>query len=320
MSIPYPDSETERDHWILERRPARAVLNTDEPYGFFLEQECSIDGQVISVATIFLTNRECPLRCVMCDLWRHTTLNTVSPGSIPRQIDFALKRLPQACAIKLYNSGSFFDPRAIPPDDYQEIAARVLGFDRVIVECHPQLVGERSLEFRNLLEGRLEVAMGLETANPKVLKKLNKRMTLQQFAVAADYLRRHDIDLRVFILVQPPFMKANESLYWAERSIDFAFDCGATVAALIPTRTGNGAMESLAAAGEFAPPKLGVLERAITYGIGLKRGRVVADLWDLKMDSDCPSCFDARVTCLRETNLRQEITEPIACDKCKERV
>lgn len=317
---PYPDNTADRDRWIIAQRPARVALNMHEPYGFFVEQECSPVGEIIPVATILLTNRECPLRCVMCDLWRHTLEEPVSRGAIPRQIDFALEKLPHARTVKLYNSGSFFDPHAIPPDDYREIAARIRTFERVVVECHPLLVGARCLEFKSLLSGRLEVAMGLETANPTILEKLNKRMTLKQFAVAADFLESNDIDLRVFILVQPPFMKTGESLYWAQKSIDFAFACKALAVTLIPTRGGNGAMEELAASGDFVAPDLDVLEKAVSYGVSLKRGLVFADLWDLKPNSHCVSCLDARLARLKEMNLRQEIIEPVTCDQCKELV
>ncbi len=37
-----------------------------------------------------------------------------------------------------------------------------------------------------------------------------------------------------FILVKPPFLSEQEALYWADRSLDFAFSCGAAAAALIP--------------------------------------------------------------------------------------
>ncbi len=57
---------------------------------------------------------------------------------------------------------------------------------------------------------------------------------------------------------------------------------GATAATLIPTRAGNGAMEVLAASGEFASPSLHTLESATEYGLGLKAGRVFADLWGLR--------------------------------------
>ena len=150
------------------------------------------------------------------------------------------------------------------------------------MESHPALVGSRTLDFRDQVAGRLEVAMGLETVHPDVLSRLNKGMTLKQFSDAARWLRKNDIDLRVFILIQPPFMDETEALEWAERSLDFAFDCGATGASLIPTRGGNGALDELQRAGEFSPPRMKTIEAAASYGLGLKRGRVFVDLWDLQ--------------------------------------
>jgi radical SAM enzyme (TIGR01210 family) len=203
----YPARFSGRDRWILSRRPARNPLNPYRPWAFLLEQEPDGSGAVVPVATVFLTNRECPWRCVMCDLWRNTLEQKTPPGAILAQIEFALSQMGPARHIKLYNSGSFFDPHAIPPEDYPAIAGRVGCFERVIVENHPALVNESCLRFRDLLGMELEIAMGLETAHPTVLEKLNKRVTLDRFAAAAGFLRSHGIALRVFILVQPPFMR-----------------------------------------------------------------------------------------------------------------
>jgi len=312
----YPDERTGRDAWILARRPDRNSLDPSQPYAFFVEDECSASGEIVPVATVFLTNCECPWRCVMCDLWKNTLAETVPVGAIPAQIDYALERLPPARQIKLYNSGSFFDVKAIPPRDYPAIVSRVASFDRVIVECHPALVGENCFRFKEQLTGRLEVAMGLETVHPQILERLNKRMTTDQFASAAALLREHDIDLRVFILVKPPFMCEEEAVYWAERSLDFAFDCGAAAAALIPTRAGNGAMEELASIGEFSPPRLATLEAAAAYGLALNHGRVFVDLWDVNPATACPPCYESRIARLRAMNLRQSISEAISCAHC----
>jgi archaeosine synthase beta-subunit len=311
----YPKTRMDRDVWILARRPVRNALDPSQPYAFFVEDECSADGEIVSVATVFLTNRECPWRCLMCDLWKNTLTETV-PGAIPSQIDYALEHLLPVRHIKLYNSGSFFDTRAIPLQDYPAILSRVASFERVIVECHPALVSESCFRFNDQLTGRLEVAMGLETVHPEILERLNKGMTSDQFATAASRLREHNIDLRVFILVKPPFMRQQEALYWAERSLDFAFACGATAATLIPTRPGNGALEELANLGDFSQPRLATLEAAVAYGISLNRGRVFADLWDGKPPTECPHCYPSRIARLRSMNLQQSISEPVSCPHC----
>lgn len=313
----YPAASHERDKWILERRPARLALDPFNPYAFSVEDECSASREVVPVATIFLTNRECPWRCLMCDLWRNTLREKVPIGAIPAQIDHALARLPAARQIKLYNSGSFFDRQAIPIDDYAAIAARLNSFEHLIVESHPALLGDDCLKFRDLLKGRLEVAMGLETVHPEILPRLNKRMTLEQFSMAAEWLAKNQIDLRAFILVKPPFMDKEEALRWAERSLDFVFECHASVASLIPTRPGNGALDALAAGGEFSSPRMETLEAAAEYGLSLKKGRVFADLWDLQRVSTCLCCYDDRRKRLNEMNLSQSFRSPVDCAACR---
>lgn len=312
----YPATNLERDKWILERRPARETLDPQKPYSFFVEEELSASGEILPVATIFLTNGECPWRCVMCDLWRNTLTTSVPAGAIPAQIDFALSQVPPARILKLYNSGSFFDSRAIPVEDHAAIAGRADNFERLIVETHPALVDDDCVRFRDRLKCRLEIAMGLETVHPEVLPKLNKRMTLDQFSTAATFLRKHDMDLRVFVLVQPPFMQPDEAVLWAQRSVDFAFDCGATIVTLIPTRGGNGAMEGLASNRQFSPPRLETLEASFSYGLGLKRGRVFADLWDAERIPSCPVCKIPRISRLRHMNLSQVNLAQARCPSC----
>jgi archaeosine synthase beta-subunit len=314
---PYPSRPEERSRWIVEQRPSRAALDPYKPYAFLVEDERSAQGEIVPVATIFLTNRECPWRCVMCDLWKNTLTQSVPIGAIPAQISHALSQLPQTRQIKLYNSGSFFDRNAIPAEDHSAIAVQLSPFERTIVECHPSLVNDSCLAFRDLIPNQLEIAMGLETTHPETLDRLNKRMTLDQFALAAAFLRANAIGLRVFILVQPPFMPPEQSLHWAQRSLDFAFDCGATAATLIPTRGGNGAMETLAVRGQFAPPSLATVEAVAHYGIGLQRGRVFADLWDIRnAPHPCPACYEVRIARLQQMNLNQIIPALIECATC----
>jgi archaeosine synthase beta-subunit len=299
------------DDWILAQRPPRSPLSPDRPHAWLMEPEPVADGRLVDVATLFLTNRECPFRCLMCDLWKYTITERLPPGRIPEQIRWGLSQLPSATHLKLYNAGSFFDPLAVPPADYPEIATLAAPFERVIVECHPRLVGQRCRDFRRLLRPELEVALGLETAHPEVLGRLNKRMTLDDFARATAALRADGVSVRTFILVRPPFLTDEEGLEWARRSLDYAFGLGVECCSLIPTRDGNGAMEELARQEMFAPPSLESLEQALEYGLSLRAGRVFLDLWDVKHVSPDAPDRAARLARLARMNGTQRL-EPAA--------
>ena len=158
-----------------------------------------------------------------------------------------------------------------------------------------------------------EVAVGLETAHPEVLERLNKKMTLDAFRRAADFLAEHDIALRVFVLLSPPFMAAGEAVEWACRSLDVAAGCGATVSTVIPTRGGNGAMEAIG--GLFEPPRLRGLEAAVEYGVSMGAMRVFCDLWNVERFFDC-ECSGHRAARLAVINREQHAPLPVVCACC----
>ena len=298
---------------ILAARPPKNKVDADQPYAFFVEPEYSTNGTVVDTATLFLTNRECPFRCLMCGLWKNTTDFTVAPGAISRQIDFALSRLPVAKQIKLYNSGNFFDGRAIPRDEHDEIARRVEKFTTVVVENHPRLCSRLCLEFRDRLTAQLEIALGLETVHPDILPALNKRMTVEDFDRAVRFLVSESISVRAFVLLRPPFLDDSAGITWAVRSVEHAFSRGVGCCVIIPTRADNGIMERLQTHGQFAPPSLGALERTLETCLALRQGRVFVDLWDVERLSACPQCRPARIERLRQMNLRQELLPTVTC-------
>jgi hypothetical protein len=253
----------------------------------------------------------------MCDLWKNTTDETIAAGLIPEQIEWALKQMPDIKHVKLYNSGSFFDIRAIPEDDYEKIAALLKNLETVIVECHPRLINEKCLNFRDMLKPDLHVAMGLETVHPEILHILNKKMTVDDFRNSVNFLTNNGIHSRAFILLRPPLLSESEAVYWAERSIDLAFDTGVECCTIIPVRAGNGAMDFLLKKGDFNMPDIHSLETVLEYGLGLKAGRVFADVWDLGLFSKCNKCIVERTARIINMNLSQTIATPIECE-CNE--
>jgi archaeosine synthase beta-subunit len=307
------------DKRIVSLRGKKNQVDPLRPYGWIVERERTISGKIEETGIIFLTNRECPFHCLMCDLWKNTTDVSVPAGAIPTQIAWALDQMPDVKHLKLYNSGSFFDAKAIPKEDYKEIATLLNKFKSIIVECHPKLINEKCLKFRDMLVPELHIALGLETVHPGILLSLNKHMTLEDFSNAVGFLAKHDIHTRSFILLRPPLLSESEGIYWAERSVDFAFSTGVECCTIIPVRGGNGAMDFLMKNGDFSQPDIRSLETVLEYGIGLNSGRVFADVWDLGIFSSCNICLDDRSKRLIEMNLNQKILPPVECE-CNPRI
>ncbi len=327
----YPVTARARDRFVLERRGPRLQHDPWRYQGVIVEDERTADGSRARMATVLLTGRECPWRCTMCDLWTFTTVSDTPVGAIPAQIAAARASLRdnpvRITGMKLYNAGSFFDPRAVPDADYEAVAAALAGLTRVIVESHPALVGARVDRLLAALVRQreahalpaLEVAMGLETAHPVALDRLNKRFTVKRFAQAANALETRGVALRVFLLISPPFIPVHEQDDWLLRSVDAAFSCGASVVSLVPTRPGNGAIDALAARGSFRAPGLDDIERSVALALTHARdyGRVFVDLWDLQRFAHCQQCFASRRDRLHAMNLEQRVLPQSACLNCE---
>lgn len=314
--IGYPEGGRARNLWVRRLRPARLGLE-EHPPSVLVEAEPCEGGRTVEVATVFLSNRECPWSCVMCDLWKHALPRRSPSGAVAAQVEEGVAAVPACPWIKLYNAGSLFDEAAIRPAERNAIARAVGQFERVIVECHPALVGPSVSDFAARLGGRLEVAMGLETACEETLAKLNKGVTLDGFARAVAYLRRHGVEARAFVLLPPPFMTRAAGLESAARSAVFAESCGVRLTVIIPTRSGNGSLDALARVGQFEAPDVRLLEAALERAQACCcTSLVLADLWDVDALAACPVCLEARCERLRRMNCGQRPTPPVSCAAC----
>ena len=83
-------------------------------------------------------------------------------------------------------------------------------------------------------------------------------------------------------------------------------------------RAGNGALDRLREAGEFVPPRLPTLERALEAVLELRRGRAFADTWDLEQFSACAACLEQRRQRLHQMNRQQSIPPKLGCPVCGE--
>ena len=312
MSVQSADSR------IRGLRPPKPRVDPYRAHGTLIEKERRPGGRIEESLTVFLAGAECPFACSFCDLWQWTIDGPTPPGALSAQVEQALgeNRSTKTDRIKLYNASNFFDPRAVPPADVDEIAALLDGVEAVTVESHAATIGKRSTDFARAISGRLEVAIGLESIHPVAMARSNKRLDLARFDRAVSLLTTHEIDVRVFVLLGMPYVPPSESVEWTVRTVEHAASMGASVVSIIPVRGGNGEVERLERLGFFTPPTLTQLEAALTATIAQPGTVVTTDLWDIAQVNACEECREARVARLRAANVTGVLEAAPSCGAC----
>ena len=270
------------------------------------------DGRVGEVGMIAVNDRHCPYSYAGCDLWREMTEDSPSQGRIPDQIEQALADLPKVDAVKLCNAGNFFDEAFISDAERRRIADLCSAYRWVMIESRPELVDDCAVCFARLLQGRLEIGMGLETVEATIPALLNGPAALADFERAARFMAYHGVALRALVMVKPPFVSEVRALELTIQNIDYAVMLGAKTVALIPTRSSPGAMEWLEAERFFAPPSLWTLYHAAAHGAGVETANVLVDARDLHRLTSCSDCLGAFEAAFRTLNVTQHLPA-VAC-------
>jgi hypothetical protein len=282
------------------------------------EREATGTGSIVDVGTVFLTARECPFGCTFCDLWTHTLADRPPVGAIVSQVEQALQEFADAPWLKLYNSGNFFDPQSIPRVDRHRLLELCGHAERLVVENHPRLCGHEVREYAAAFTGRLEVAMGLESIQPGLLAAFQKAMTIADYQRAVERLMDWQIDVRTFVMIDPPGTETGRAIEWAIASAEFAARHGSRCIALIPARASSvdssHPRQHLAATA--CPMDIRTLEHcAAALPLGRVGGPVFTiDLWDFDRLTGCPECRERRRARLQTINLHQVLPPEICCD------
>lgn len=279
-----------------------------------IDTERETDGSLAQTLSLFLVGAKCPFRCVYCDLGDAMIDGATPVGSLPNQIRLGIAAAQVDCnTIKLYNASNFFEKRAVPSVDDATIAQLVSAYQRVVVECHPRLIGGRMERFADALPGALEVAMGLETVHPAALPRLQKAMSLEDYDRAAERIDKHGCTHRAFVLICAPFVPPEASLEWTVKTARYAAERGARMISLIPLRPRVGSAVPM-----FAPSLVAV-EQALEGSLQAAPGAVVqVDPWALAHLSACPACSQVRQQRIVRMNLSGAIEPPVQCLTCPE--
>ena len=120
--------------------------------------------------------------------------------------------------VKIFTSGSFFDPCEVPPPFLADVATAFRG-KLLIAETRPEYVMEEVLGpfIETLDDGSwkkpLYCAIGLETSNDAIREKcINKGFAFQDFKDAVGRARKAGAGVKAYLLLKPLFLTEKESV------------------------------------------------------------------------------------------------------------
>jgi len=163
---------------------------------------------------------------------------------------------------KIFTSGSFFDQRELSVAQILEIMAAVSqsGASELTVESRPEFIDADVISrCQRELGGnvKLEVAIGLESANNDVLKyHINKGFTLERFVEKAELLRRHEALVKTYLLLKPPLLTEYEAILDVVRSARTVEDISDTISINPTSIHRDSLVEQLWKRGKYRPPYL----------------------------------------------------------------
>ena len=188
-------------------------------------------GDVLPSLTIILKTGGCRHnRCRMCSyrLERYTDHTEDHLASLLlSQLDWISARYPleDIPMVKIYTSGSFFDPAEVPPV-VVDAAAELFRGKLVIAETRPEFVEAGRLEeFQARIDTGewktpLTVAMGLETTNDFIREKcIDKGFSWEDFLAAVREARTAGAGVKAYLLHKPLFLTEQEALLDMQQSI-----------------------------------------------------------------------------------------------------
>ena len=300
-----------------DRRPSPAEPDAARRYvNQWVEPE-ALGTERVSAFVVILKTRGCywadAKGCSMCGYAKDTLGRSATPEELAEQFDRVLTRYRGEPYVKVYTSGSFLDDREVDSESRQRFVRAFSGrARRLLFETLPEFATAETLApLRAAFAGELEVALGLETADPLVLARyVHKNAPPEAYFSAADRVREAGARAKAYLLLKPPYLTEAEAADDVVRSIGIAaqrFDA----LSVNPVHIQNGTVvEWLYHRGRYRPPWLWSVVEALSRGA---RDRGSARLVSFptagglaRGPHNCGEC-DARVlAAIEEASLAQE--------------
>lgn len=201
--------------------------DSQKPVSYWHENDV-LDDKIVDTFVIIFRTIGCSWArqsgCSMCGYFNDSMWKEVSEKDLLIQFENAMKSYSKQKFVKIFTSGSFLDDCEISPKVRKQILNKLAETtDKISVESRPEYIKDKTLkEIKKILDlKKFEVGLGLETASDFIRKNcLNKGFTFRDYKNASNKLKKHEIDIKTYVLIKPPFLTEKESIDDAIKTVD----------------------------------------------------------------------------------------------------
>jgi archaeosine synthase beta-subunit len=314
-------------HVARERRPPPRSEDSARRYVNLWTEEEALGEERVTAFVLILKTRGCywaDLKgCSMCGYAKDTLGRSATPEELAIQLEHALERYHGEPYVKVYTSGSFLDDREVDPDSRLRLVRAFSGrARRLLFETLPEFATAPALTpLKSAFEGEIEVAQGLESAQPAVLQRfVNKGATPDEYFVAAERIRALGLRAKAYLLLKPPYLTESEAVEDVVQSVERAaphFDS----LSINPVHIQNGTVvEYLYRRGRYRPPWLWSLRAALVRGARLRGAARLMSFPTAgglaRGPHNCGVCDAGVLAAIEEASLAQQFDplEGLECD------
>lgn len=206
-------------------KPNKTDKNT--PVSCWSEKDL-LNDKVVDVFIIIFKTRGCSWTlksgCSMCGYFNDSILSEVSDEELLKQFEYTLKKYKEEKFVKIFTSGSFLDDKEISPNIRQKILKKLYETaEKISVESRPEYITNKSIEnIKTIIDSKIfEIGIGLETADDLIRKNnINKGFTFNEYKKATNIMKKHNIKIKTYVLVKPPFLTEEQAIKDAVNTIE----------------------------------------------------------------------------------------------------
>jgi radical SAM enzyme (TIGR01210 family) len=292
----------------------------------FWTGEDLLDGMPTKTSTIIFRTRGCywGLRggCTMCGYIGDAASSPPTPEDLLAQFESVSRRIDHGI-VKIFTSGSFFDPGEVPEPVRDKILSQLnLYADKIIVETRPEFVTDKVLAGATMQSDKLEVAIGLETSNDAIrINSINKNFLFKDFVRASETAKAHGVSTKAYLMMKPPFISEKDAIEDMVKSAMDASPYAPTISINVCNVQRGTLIDEMFYRKSYRPPWLWSVVEVLKRLHGRTGSAIMSDPVAAGMPRgphNCYKCDSAFADAIRKYSLTQDVSvfDSLHCD-CK---